>query len=84
MKFRPRSTDSFRDAVTLATVGLIQAVYEKFAWTLHYVAFDVAFGGKRTCRVAWHMSAFDPKRTSPGPSVTDLCLFTPALSSVIP
>ena len=29
-------------------------------------AFSVAFGVKRTCRIALHMSAFDPKRTSDG------------------
>jgi hypothetical protein len=28
-------------------------------------AFDVAFGGKADMAFAAHMSAFDPKRTSP-------------------
>jgi len=48
----------------LWTIPLRKNVREWPLADIPYVAFDVAFGVKRTCPIALRMSAFDPKRTS--------------------
>jgi hypothetical protein len=41
--------------------------------TFHYVAIDVAFGGKADMSLWLNMSAFDPKRTCRDACLTELC-----------
>jgi len=47
--------------------------------TFPYVAFDVAFGGKRTWALAMHMSAFDAKQTSRNQLTCELDFRAPVL-----